>query len=335
MPFEMFDRSRLKLKPLAERAHDLDLSVMIDPEGVKPVMNHPTVDILAERVIKAREKDAAVIMAMGAHVIRDGCAPLLVELMRRDLITHFALNGAGAIHDYEFALIGQTTESVARYISEGQFGLWNETGGLNDCAVDAARDGIGFGEAIGRRIEDGGFPNKKYSLLAAGRRYHVPVTVHVSIGSDIIHEHPNCDGAALGEASYRDFLIYAHSVENLENGVFLEFGSAVMGPEVYLKCLAMARNVARQRGEKIARFTTAVFDLHDLEGKDIHETPPKTDARYYFRPWKTIMARTVADGGESFYVRGRHYETVPELYAKLLEKTGGNFGIERDRTNVR
>ena len=335
MPFEMFDKSRLKLKPLAERAHDLDLSVMIDPADVKPVMNHPAVDILAERMIKAREKGAAVIMAMGAHVIRDGCAPLLITLMRCGLITHFALNGAGAIHDYEFALIGQTTESVARYISEGQFGLWNETGGLNDCAAEAARDGIGFGEAIGRRIEEGGFQHKRYSLLAAGYRHHVPVTVHVSIGCDIIHEHPNCDGAALGEASYRDFLIYAHSAENLENGVFLEFGTAVMGPEVYLKCLAMARNVAHQRGGKIARFTTAVFDLHDLEGKDIRETPPKTDARYYFRPWKTIMARTVADGGESFYVRGKHSETVPELYAKLLEKNGGNFGTEEDIQDVR
>jgi hypothetical protein len=321
----MFDRSRLKLKPLAERTHDLDLSVMIDPANVKSVLNHPTIDILADRMIKAREKDAAVIMAMGAHVLRAGCAPLLAELMRRGLITHFALNGAGAIHDYEFALIGQTTESVARYISEGQFGLWNETGGLNDCAAEAARDGIGFGEAVGRRIEEGGFPHKKYSLLAAGYRYHVPVTVHVSIGCDIIHEHPNCDGAALGEASYRDFLIYARSVENLENGVFLEFGTAVMGPEVYLKCLAMARNAAHQRGEKIARFTTAVFDLHDLDGKDIQETPPKTDARYYFRPWKTIMARTVADGGESFYVRGEHSATVPDLYVKLIEKTERNF----------
>jgi hypothetical protein len=334
VPFEMFDRSRLKLKPLAERVHDLDLSVMIDPAGVKPVVRHPTMDILAERVIKARKKGAAVIMAMGAHVIRDGCAPLLIELMRRGLITHFALNGAGAIHDYEFALIGKTTESVARYINEGQFGLWNETGGLNDCAVEAACDGIGFGEAIGRRIEEGGFPHKEYSLLAAGFRYHVPVTVHVSIGCDIIHEHPNCDGAALGEASYRDFLIYAHSVERLESGVFLEFGSAVMGPEVYLKCLAMARNVAHQRGEKIARFTAAVFDLHDIEDKEIRETPPKTDARYYFRPWKTIMARTVG-GGESFYVRGRHSETVPDLYAKLLEKAGGNFEIKGDGVYVR
>ncbi|MDR1965371.1 MAG: hypothetical protein LBQ36_01560 [Synergistaceae bacterium] len=322
MPFELFDRSELRLRPLSEREHDLDLSVMFDPKDVKPTMNHPTIKILADRIVEARKTGAAVILALGAHVLREGNGPLLAELMKRGLVTHIALNGAGAIHDYEFALIGQTTESVARYISEGQFGLWAETGGLNDCAKTAARDKIGFGEAIGKAIEEGEFPHRSCSLLAAGYRFRVPVTVHVSIGSDIIHEHPNCDGAALGGASYTDFLIYARSVANLENGVFLEFGSAVMGPEVYLKCLAMARNVAHQHGRRIARFTTAVFDLHDLEGRDISETPPKDDPRYYFRPWKTILARTVADGGEGFYVRGRHSETVPNLYAQLLEKSG-------------
>ena len=148
----------------------------------------------------------------------------------------------------------------------------------------------------------------------------VPVTVHVSVGCDIVHEHPNCDGAAIGKASYTDFLIYARTIQNLENGVFLNFGSAVIGPEVYLKCLAMARNVANQEGKRIAHFTTAVFDLHALEGQNLHDAPPKTDPRYYFRPWKTILARTVADGGESFYVQGEHRETVPALAATLLAK---------------
>src|SRR5665647_327976 len=134
----------------------------------------------------------------------------------------------------------------------------------------------------------------------------VPVTVHVGIGCDIIHEHPNCDGAALGETSYRDFLIYANSISNLESGVFMNFGSAVIGPEVYLKSLSMARNVAHQNNKRITHFTTAVFDLLNLENKDIHKTPPKSDPQYYFRPWKTIMARTVADGGKSFYIQGEH-----------------------------
>ena len=325
MPFKQFDRSKLLLKPLDERVHDLDISIMRDPQNPMSTMDHPTIDLLADRIIAAREKGATVLMAMGAHCLRAGNGPLLIELMRRGLITHFALNGAGAIHDFEMAMIGATTESVAHYISEGQFGLWKETGTLNDVAKIAVRDGLGYGEALGRYIEENNFKYKESSLLAAGYRYQVPVTVHVGLGCDIIHEHPNCSGAALGEASYTDFLIYAQSITNLENGVFLDFGSAVIGPEVYLKCLSMARNVAHQRGEKIAHFTTAVFDLHDLEGKDVMEEPPKGDPRYYFRPWKTIMARTVADGGESHYVCGRHNETVPNLYVKLLEKTDRTF----------
>ena len=159
-------------------------------------------------------------------------------------------------------------------------------------------------------------------MLAAGYRCKIPVTVHVGIGCDIIHEHPGCDGAALGASSYTDFLIYAQSVTNLEGGVFLNFGSAVTGPEVYLKCLAMARNVANQEGREIAHFTTAVFDLLPLEDQDLHTTPPKTDARYYYRPWKTILSRTVADGGESYYVQGEHRLTVSALYRGLMGLEG-------------
>ena len=184
---------------------------------------------------------------------------------------------------------------------------------MNDVVRDGARSGLGLGEALGRAILDGPFPHKDVSVLAAGVRLGVPVTVHVGIGYDILHEHPNCDGAALGEASYRDFLIFAETVRRLEGGVLLNFGSAVMGPEVYLKALAMARNVAHQEGRRVARFTTAVFDLIPLDG-DLKQTAPKSDPRYYYRPWKTILARTVADGGESFYVCGDHRQTLPALH---------------------
>jgi hypothetical protein len=324
MPFPQFDRSRLRTLPLNDRIHDLDLSVMLDPDSHKPSFKHPAIDLLAHRILAAREKNAAVIMMMGAHVIRAGTGPYLLRLMERGLVTHFALNGAGAIHDFEFAEIGATTESVAKYISQGQFGLWTEDGRFNDAVNAGAAAGLGFGESVGKYIEENNFPQRRYSLLAGGYRHQVPVTVHVGIGCDIVHEHGNFDGAAAGKASYTDFLIYANTIENLENGVFLNFGSAVIGPEVYLKCLAMARNVAHRRGKKITNFTTAVFDLHDIEGKDIHEAPPKTDPRYYFRPWKTIMARTVADGGEGYYVQGTHSETVPALAAKLLS-TGKTY----------
>jgi hypothetical protein len=144
----------------------------------------------------------------------------------------------------------------------------------------------------------------------------VPATVHAGIGYDILHEHPNCDGASLGKASYHDFLIFAATVERLEGGVLLSFGSAIMAPEVYLKALAMSRNVAHQEGREVRNFTTAVFDLVPIKG-DIHKELPKTDPGYYFRPQKTILVRTVADGGESFYFCGDHRATMPSLWRTL------------------
>lgn len=314
--YQKFDRSLLKLKPLGERIHDLDMSIMLYPGDKLPGFRHPSIDAIARRIEAARGKSAVIFM-MGAHVIRSGVSPLIIDMMERGMISHIALNGAGSIHDFEFALIGGTSESVAKYISEGQFGLWEETGRINDAVVAGVRDGLGYGEAVGRAIEEGDFPYKRSSLLAAAYRLRIPATVHVGVGNDIIHQHPNCDGAALGRASYEDFLIYANTISQLEGGVFLNFGSAVTGPEVYLKCLAMARNVAHQRGERIARFTTAVFDLLPLEDKNVRETPPKDDPRYYFRPWKTILARTVADGGESYYIQGMHRDTVSALYTAL------------------
>jgi hypothetical protein len=257
-------------------------------------------------------------MLMGAHVIRAGVSRFLIDLMERGILTHIAMNGAGPIHDFELALIGATTESVARYIREGQFGLWEETGLLNEAIKRGYEQGLGMGEAIGKFIFEGDFPHKDISILAAGYRLKVPVTVHVGIGYDIIHEHPNCDGAALGATSYTDFLILAHTVSQLEGGVVLNFGTQVMGPEVFLKALSMARNVAHQEGRRIDHFTTAVFDLVDLG--EISGEPPKHDPRYYFRPLKTLLVRTVAGGGESFYVCGDHRLTVPNLYRRILER---------------
>jgi hypothetical protein len=250
---------------------------------------------------------------MGAHVLRAGVSRYLIDMMRRGLISHLAMNGAGPIHDWELALIGATTESVARYIQTGEFGLWRETGLINEAIRQGARGGVGLGEAIGRAILEGPFPYKEISVLAQALLLGVPVTVHVGVGYDIIHEHPNCDGAALGQTSYQDFLIFTQSVAGLEGGVVLSLGSAVMGPEVYLKALAMARNVAHQDGRQIRKFTTGVFDLIEL-GNDVSKQAPKSDPRYYYRPWKTILVRTVADGGESYYIQGDHRVTVPHLY---------------------
>ena len=317
MPFPMFDRSRLLLKPLSERAHDVNLSVMMRPDAV-PDTAFTDIDAVAERIIRARKQGACVLMMLGAHVIRAGAAPCLIRLMEEGYITHFALNGAGGIHDFELAMIGATCESVARYISEGQFGLWQETDRYNRAVNEGARDGLGFGESLGRYIWENNFPYRDVSLLAAAYRLKVPATVHVGIGCDIVHELPGADGAAIGEASYRDFLIYTHSLQSLEGGVFLNVGSAVIGPEVYLKALSMCRNAAAREGRRLARFTTAVFDLHPLEQEDTSHEPDKSNPYYYYRPWKTILSRTVADGGESFYIRGHHQKTVPALTHRLL-----------------
>jgi len=320
MPFQQFDRSRLKLKPLMERTHDIDRSCLLYPGSPFEKCSHPALPVIAGNMRQAAANGSSVILMLGAHVLRKGNAPLLIDLMKHGFISHIALNGAGAIHDFELALIGQTCESVARYVRSGEFGLWNETGGINLAAKEGQRDGIGLGEAIGRKIVDENFPYAETSVLAAGYRLGIPVTVHVAIGQDIIHEHPNFDGAATGATSYADFLIYTQSVCGLEGGVLLNIGTAVMGPEVYLKALTMARNVAHGEGRSIRKFTTAVMDLVPLGDDDLDREAPKTDPRYYFRPFKTILVRTVADGGQSYYVQGDHRSTVPSLYHLIVER---------------
>jgi hypothetical protein len=316
--YELFDRSRLCVKPLAERVNNLRVDQWLQLSDETPPFSHPDLCTVAERLQAAKESGAARILLMGAHVLRAGVNRHIIDLMERGYVNHIAMNGAGAIHDYELARIGATTESVERYIRTGEFGLWRETGELNDVIREAASLELGLGENIGRRIAESDYPYRDLSVLAAAWRLSVPVTIHVGIGYDILHEHPNCDGAALGEATYRDFLIFARTVEDLDGGVMLSFGSAIMGPEVYLKALAMARNVAHQEGRSIRNFTTAVFDLVPIEG-DYHLELPKTDPGYYFRPHKTILVRTVADGGESFYFCGNHRATFPALWRELRE----------------
>lgn len=316
MPLPRFDRSQLKVLPLNQRVHDMALDYVLPlAPPAQPYIN-PKLDAVCDAIVNARAHARPVILIMGAHVIKQGASRFVIDLMERGLITHVAMNGAGLIHDYELALIGATTESVATYISQGQFGLWSETGDLNTLISQAAANDMGMGEYVGSVIEQHNFPHKALSIAAAGHRLNIPVTVHVSIGQDIIHEHPNCDGAALGHASYNDFLILTHTVSQLEGGVMLNVGSAVMGPEVYLKALAMARNVAHQRNEHIAHFTTAVFDMVSLPD-DLSTEASKSDPAYYYRPFKTILVRTVRDGGTSYYIQGDHRITIPTMWHTL------------------
>jgi uncharacterized protein (DUF779 family) len=319
MRFAFTDRTALKIKPLSDRQNDLGVSIISELNTIKRSEVDKKFNKVAKHIIHAKKNSASAILMMGAHVIRSGVQRYLIDLMRRGFISCIAMNGAGMIHDFEFALIGATTESVSKYINEGQFGLWKETGRINDIINKGYNDGLGMGEAVGQAIYDENFPFKDISLLASAYVLKIPVTVHVGIGCDIIHEHPNCDGAATGAMSYKDFLYFAKIVENLEDGIVMNFGSAVMAPEVFLKALSMARNIAHQQGEIIKHFSTLVCDLHELPD-DYSKEPPKNSSAYYFRPFKTMLFRTVADGGESFYVKGNHSDTIPSLWTAINDE---------------
>ena len=309
-----FDRGRLNILPLNERIHDLTTDIILPLK--KRAVDHQELIEIAECIKNAKKKNRAIMMFMGGHVICSGTQNYIIDLMKKGYLSCLAMNGAGLIHDFEFALIGATTENVAHYIKNGQFGLWRETGRINDVINEGYLEGLGMGQAAGKAIAEGDFPYQNISILANGYNLGIPVTIHVGIGYDIIHEHPNCDGAATGATSYRDFLRFVKIIEKLEGGVIMNFGSAVMAPEVFLKALSMARNVAYQEGRIIKHFTTLVCDLHSLPG-NIRGEPEKDDAFYYFRPWKTMLVRTVADGGESYYVKGKHEETIPALWTAI------------------
>jgi len=317
--YPVFDVSKIRLKPLAEREHDLTLAG-VKQLGCDQPMESAELDALVERIMAARERKAAVILLMGGHVIKTGMSRFIIDLMRRGFLTHVGFNGACAIHEYELSLIGATSENVARYISAGQFGLWQETGGINELIKAGVAQGYGIGEALGKAIFEGNFPNKDLSIMATGYELRIPVTVHVSIGQDIIHAHPNFDGASFGAGSHRDFLTMAHSVSNLEGGVLLNVGTAIMGPEVYLKALSMARNVAHQEGRRIADIATAVLDMQPIQSRDYRSEPSKDQPEYYHRFWKTILVRTVRDGGVSYYIQGDHRQTISSLWHKLVTK---------------
>jgi hypothetical protein len=319
--YHIFDTTRLKIQPLSYRDHDLDLSVIASISSQRQV--NKNLATVAEHIVSARRKDAAVIMMMGAHVIRAGMQRYLIDMMERGMITCLAMNGAGIIHDFELSLIGRTTENVARYIADGRFGLWRETGRINDIVNRAARRDMGLGEAVGKEILEGDFPHKDISLFAAAYRLEIPVTVHVGIGYDIVHEHPNCDGAAWGKTSYTDFLRFVGAMESLKNGVVMNFGSAVMAPEIFLKALAMVRNIAKQEGRKIDNFSTLVCDIKPLPAT-LHSEAERESPDYYFRPWKTMLVRSLAGSGKSYYVQGEHGRTIPALWTAItnLESRG-------------
>ncbi len=292
----------------------MDLSIVRPLLPVAGAVPKP-VRLAARAMVEAKRRGAPVIFMMGAHVLRSGVQRYIIDLMERGLVAGLAGNGACAVHDFELALIGATTESVARYIQDGRFGLWAELGEMNRAFIRGAAEGLGAGECVGRLITEGGFPHRDISLFAAAHRLGRPFTVHIGLGHDILHEHPTCDGSALGAVSYTDFLIFTQLLSGLEGGVFANFGSAVTGPEVFLKALAMSRNATG--GPR--RFTTLVGDLHELP-ENVSGEAEKTAPMYFYRPWKTILVRSVRDGGLGLYAQGRHEYTIPFLWSAVNEE---------------
>ncbi len=252
---------------------------------------------VAKAMVQARKDQRPVILAMGAHVIKVGLSPLLIAAMEQGIITGLAFNGAGMIHDVEIALSGHTSEDVAEALADGSFGTARQTGEFIAEAVKAGGD-AGLGRAVGEAILAGGCPHENLSLQAAAARLDIPLTVHVSIGADIIHMHPGFDGAATGAASHLDFRLLISQVAQLKGGVYLNVGSAVMLPEVFLKALSAARNL----GNEVKDFTTVNMDM----------------IRHY-RPQTNVVHRPVLTGGKGYSITGHHEINLPLLLAMVTE----------------
>ncbi len=254
-----------------------------------------------EAAVRARRE---WIVMLGGHVVKTGTAPCLAGFLARRQITALAMNGSGAVHDVEIALFGRTSEAVEEGLADGSFGMARETAAfLNEAAARAARDGLGFGEALGAALLAAAAPNADRSFLAAAAAAGVPATVHVALGTDIVHQHPSADGAAIGDASLRDFRILAARVARLAGGVVLNLGSAVVLPEVFLKALTVARNL----GHPVDDFTAADFDM----------------IRQY-RPLTNVVSRPTRGGGFGAHFTGQHEILIPLLAAALADRLSGD-----------
>lgn len=255
---------------------------------------------VVDDIVAAHKKKKMVIVMMGAHVIKCGLSPLIIDLMKRKVVKALALNGAGIIHDTEVAMIGRTSEDVGEGIMDGSFGMAEETASFVNGAINYGfRNGLGIGEALGSRILKSKFTCKGLSILAEGYRLGVPVTVHVAIGTDIIHQHPSAVGMAIGEGSLLDFKNFIYSVSKLEKGVAVNIGSAVILPEVFLKAVTVARNL----GYRIDKFTTANFDMMNQ-----------------YRVHQNVISRPTSKGGKGYSLIGHHEIMIPLLYRSIIEK---------------
>jgi hypothetical protein len=255
---------------------------------------------VVDRWVDARRSGRTVIWALGAHLIKVGLSRWLIALMEEGLVTHLAVNGAVAIHDYELAAVGHTSEDVARGLAEGSFGQAGETAEfINQAAKDGAVKGIGLGEALAEAMHNAGLPHGDVSVLAAAGRIGLPVSVHLALGADTIHSHPSADGSSLGQTSLLDFQRFSHWVSLLEGGLYFNVGSAVIMPEIFLKAVSLART----KGSELAGLTTVVMDF----------------IRHY-RPMENVCRRPPGPTGRGFYLVGHHEIMVPLMAQAALSR---------------
>ena len=311
MDFPPLDFSRIRTYPLRERDNKVEVGDIAKPwtpggsfaqfyDSLPHILVGNDFRALVDATITAVRAKRPVIIMMGAHVVKCGLNPILIDLIKRGIVNALAFNGAAAIHDFEIALIGATSEDVQHGLDDGTFGMNDDTGKLMNAALaTGVKQGIGAGRALGEAIVQGSFRRKDLSLLHHGVLANLPVTVHVAIGTDIIHHHPSADGAVLGESTYLDFQKFAAVVAQLEGGVVLNIGSAVIMPEVFLKALTIARNL----GHTVDHFTTATFDM----------------LRHY-RPTENVIKRPTHKGGHGYAITGHHELLVPLWAAAVTEQ---------------
>lgn len=293
--------SKVKLSDFASPVAD-DASLQSFISSLPDVLAVQSLRQLTARIHHARESKKPIIWGIGGHVIKTGLAPLLIDLMKRGFVSAFAANGSVLVHDAEIAMIGTTSEDVDATLSEGIFGGAEETGQLlNSAALDGARDQIGLGEAVGRALTARNPQHRDYSLLCAAYDGKIPFTAHITIGGDIAHFHPKADGASLGATSHTDFRLLAALVKEMNGGgVYLNVGSAVVLPEVFLKCVTLVRNL----GHPLADITTANFDFIQS-----------------YRPLTNVVRRPTEKGaGHGYSITGHHELTIPLLAAMLICK---------------
>ncbi len=311
-PFPLPDLSKLKTYPLAERQSLVHAKDSAKPwktggtfkdfiESLPLLLGARGLVTAATAIAKARRDNRTVLWGMGAHPLKVGLAPIIIDLMEKGFLSAIATNGAAIIHDAEMALAGKTSEDVAKSLPDGSFGMARETGEFLCCAIAKAQEwDCGLGRAVGRAIVEENLPFAHLSLFAAGQRLDLPMTVHVALGTDIIHMHPCFDAGAAGQASHRDFLLFTGVVATLAQGVYCNVGSAVLLPEVFLKAVSLARNL----GNDVRGFTALALDF-----------------AHQYRVASNVVNRPVSEGGQGIYLIGHHEILIPLLAAAVMESS--------------